>query len=166
MPNKARDRSRVAPAVAAAVNGCCTMAQPWPLVLLGPTGVGKTCAVLLMTDRFGGIYTTLDDLTERFRQARMGTLTEDGVANCTPRKVHPVDMLWEWYLSPLVVLDELGLPRASRDHEYQVLRGCMDRREGLPAVYVSNLSLTELARVYDDRVSRRLSDGTVVEMTA
>ena len=65
----------------------------------------------------------------------------------------------------MTVLDELGTRQQVSDFQYEVTKKAIDTREGRPAIVISNLSLTALAKVYDDRIAARLSEGTVVYAT-
>ena len=65
----------------------------------------------------------------------------------------------------LYVLDEVGMRMNVTDAHYSALKKVMDIRYGKPMVMISNLSLDEIAEVYDQRISSRLMDGTVVELT-
>lgn len=132
---------------------------PWPLFLHGPAGTGKTCAALCLLDLAGGHYWTAGELCEALIQAQQGAyfLAWDMMRPCSPFR------LWQALgQTTLMVLDELGLRDKVSDFHYETVKRVLDVREGKPLVCLSNLTLAQLGRVYDDRVASRLGAGTVV----
>ncbi len=54
----------------ASIRGCVSGETPWPLVLLGSAGVGKSCAALCLADRCAGAeYFTLPFLCRLLNEA-------------------------------------------------------------------------------------------------
>lgn len=131
----------------------------WPLVLIGPAGVGKTCAALVMYDRFGGWFAELPSFHARLNEVRTGSVYWDGPNGC---QVSVGDFWSSWERATLCVMDEIGL-RSPSDSQYETLKMAMDRREDLPTIYISNLGLPALERVYDDRIVSRLAAGTIYQ---
>ena len=131
----------------------------WPLFLTGDVGSGKTCAALCIIDSWGGWYLTVPGFLERLILAQKGGLTySTGYART-------LDELWrDVQHTNLLVLDELGGREKVSDHHYESVKRLMDVREGKPSVYISNLSLSELGKVYDDRIASRLVFGTTVTL--
>jgi DNA replication protein DnaC len=137
--------------------------SPWPLLLTGPPHSGKTCAALCVIDDFGGWYITVPEFCERLIAAQRGELEyrgEGGITKQTPR-----DVWREVRRVSLFVLDELGMREVS-DHHYDCVKRALDAREGKPAIYISNLSLVQLLKLYDDRIRVRLASGTAVTLTS
>lgn len=161
-PRVHRERDAITPAVRSALSDLVLGHCPWPLFLTGQTGSGKTCAALCMIDAYGGLYRTCLAWCEEMALAKRGEFFKR-YANCEV-KIYPGTLRRDWTHQPLVVLDDLGVRDKPTDHERETVKECLDGREGLPAVFVSNLSLSALARVYDDRIASRLGSGTVVEM--
>ena len=60
--------------------------------------------------------------------------------------------------------DDLGARDRVSDHAYETLKKVLDSREGRPLIALSNARLSELARVYDDRIASRLSAGTLIAL--
>jgi DNA replication protein DnaC len=135
---------------------------PWPLFLEGPAGVGKTSAALAMLDHAGGEYHTAAGLCAtliRSQQGRLEWHREGRGGVVWPEK------FWERYAAaPLVVLDELGCRATVSEFHYEAVKQAIDERHGKPLVVISNLTLGDVAKVYDDRVFSRLAAGTVVRM--
>ncbi len=134
---------------------------PWPLFLWGPAGVGKTCAALCVLDFLGGhnSYQCVAELRQDFADAQQERLFQHG------RQITP-EMVWRSVEAAiLAVLDELGSNAKVSEHHYDCVKRHIDLRTNKPAIYISNLSLEDLERVYDDRIASRLASGTVVEMT-
>jgi hypothetical protein len=123
---------------------------PWPLLLHGPAGGGKTCAALALADfAESAAYWTADGLVD----AHMG-----------PGKVD----VWEAVQGKaLVILDEIGAREKVTDLAYSTIKQLVDVREmscNRVAIYVSNLGPDRLAGLLDDRLASRMLCGTVVEV--
>lgn len=119
--------------------------------MLGPAGVGKTCAALALVDVAGGWYYTVPELCEMFIDAQQGRLEKS------------TSRIWgELEKSHLVAIDELGARDRVSDHHYDTIKRLLDKREGRPLVAISNLPLKRLAQLYDDRLASRLACGTVL----
>lgn len=130
--------------------------RPWPLVLLGEAGSGKTCAALCAVDRYGGWYQTLPDFCRKVIDAQHERLVW---SSGHLRSEHE---LWAaWADVPLAVLDEIGARERVSDFHYETLKRLIDLREGKPAIFVSNLPLELLYQIYDDRIASRLTAGTI-----
>lgn len=163
--SKQRLRSRVIPKLVAAIHGTCEDKAPWPLVLVGEAGSGKTCAALCMIDHYGGVYVTTVQLTEMHAAAKCGTLTW---LSGLPRTL---DQLWQPLSNAyLLVLDELAERSVVSDSHFEAVKRLLDARldavsPAMPTVVVSNLDLGGIARVYGDKVGSRLSAGTVLELS-
>lgn len=127
--------------------------SPWPLVLLGPAGTGKSCAALCLLDVAGGWYFTVAELCEEFIHAQQRQI------ETTTRR------LWERLeQTRLVVVDELGARERVSDHHYDTVKRLLDKRENRPLVCISNHSLERLSQLYDDRLASRLAYGTVLTL--
>ena len=139
----------------------CTLGKsPWPLVLIGGPGTGKTCAALVMLDVYGGCYFELRDLNNLLNRARSGELFYGGENG---RQVCEGDIWDSWKRCTVSVLDEIGL-RSPTEAQYETLKRAVDVREGNASVIASNAPLDLLKTVYDDRIVSRLASGTVVAM--
>ena len=132
---------------------------PWPLVIIGEAGAGKTLGALLFLEWWGrgGTYTTLPRFCHRLAEALMQRLyTSSGYQM-------QVDDVWEeWSRVPFAIMDEVGTRDRVSDHHFEALLEALNSREGRPTIFVSNSGRTQLSRVYDDRVASRLTGGTVV----
>lgn len=135
--------------------------RPWPLVLLGETGSGKTCASLCMIDWWGGWFTTLADLQKLFNAARDGRIWWPGPngGQCFERE------LWvAWSKCSLCVIDDIGA-RQPTDAQFETLLTAIDKREGKPLVVTSNLTVPQLGEVYDARIASRLNANEATVLT-
>lgn len=148
----------------ATMRACCRGDSPWPLVLTGPAGTGKTCAALCLADYAEGraeYYTTLG-LCETVTRSQLGRLEW---SNCGRGGTVWPEQFWSSIASAaLVVLDELGCREKVSDHHYECVKRLIDDRHGRPLVVVSNIALQGIAVVYDDRIASRLAAGTVVNV--
>lgn len=133
----------------------------WPLLICGETGAGKTCAALLYLRHWAGyagycLFSTCRDFAQRVADAKCGRLQ-----NRAGYPVHLHEIWREWSGAHLAVLDDIGSREHVSDSQYETLLDCLGQRERTPTIYTSNLNREELARVYDDRISSRLSAGTI-----
>lgn len=159
LPNKARRWAELSPGIAAELDACVAGDSPWPLVMVGCAGGGKTCAALLIVDGYGGLYYPVVNWCERVRDAEFEKLRTSNGYLITRHEV------WkEWADASVVVLDEIGSRMVVTDSHYEWVKRAIDTREGRPAIFISNLSLKALGEAYDDRIASRLSGGTVVEL--
>jgi DNA replication protein DnaC len=143
--------------LAAAINGCVRGRTPWPLLVLGPPGVGKTFALLSVCDSFyRSVYTTPGDHHREATLADRGDLYRGGY------KVWASDF-WDRYdEASVVAVDEFGLRSEITDSHYENVKRLLDVREYRAAIYASNVSPEKLASIYDERILSRLACGTVV----
>ena len=68
--------------------------------------------------------------------------------------------------APLLVIDELGLRDRVSDFHLETVETAIDirTRSSRPLLVCSNLDLSVIGKMYDDRVFSRLAAGTVVEL--
>ena len=126
---------------------------PWPLLIHGGTGVGKTCAGLVFHDWTPWArWLDIDGLT-------IQAWSQFEVDN------------WYWWnqigKAPLVIVDELAAGEANKV-EYRGLKRLLDIREqrcNRTGVYISNHPPPGIAERYDQRIASRLCCGTVFELT-
>ena len=63
----------------------------------------------------------------------------------------------------VVVLDEVGTRQTVSDFQYETFKRAIDEREGKPAVFIANVDLSAIGRLFDARIASRLSAGTIVQ---
>ncbi len=143
---------------------CCAGRKPWPLLIHGSAGVGKTCAALCVCDHCHGRYAYYDmgELADQLRQAKLGELEWSGTHDFC--RVSPAHFWESWRELALAVIDEIAATTKVKDHPYDTLKAAMENRYSKPLILISNANLNEIARAYDDRIASRLSEGTVVEL--
>ena len=133
------------------------MSESWPIFITGPVGVGKTCAALCLADSWSlppVFYSTVADAQRAvFENPKAFWDRWVGLAS---RGLQGAG---------LAILDELGMRGKVSDARYDLVHRLIDSRHGMPLVAISNLSLSELAEVYDDRIASRLAAGVVIMMT-
>lgn len=163
-PDRPRVIDRVHPEARAIVKAT-VRDDAWPLLLHGPSWVGKTSCALCLCDRVPWAdYTTASRLCERLIAAQKGELWYPPPGG---GQASVADVWHEVSRAPLLVLDELGRGaagggerRLSAFHIETVTR-VLDERHGLPLVLISNWTPDQIRRDYDDRVYRRATAGTV-----
>lgn len=158
-PTRRRGWAETTPAIAEAIRGVCCGESPWPLVLSGECGSGKTLGALALCDRvFDSIFTALPDLCRLLRQAAEGRFRSS-----SGYEVSDVEIWRSWERANLAVLDEVGTRESVTDFQYETAKKAIDSRldHERPLIVISNLGLDDLARVYDDRIASRLAEGTV-----
>ncbi len=154
LPNLERSLRLVKPEFLETLDGLSAGHLHWPLFVFGPTGSGKTCAALALADVCE---------TACYWSA-------DGLADFTMSH-EPSETQAEFdYIGgkALAILDELGARERVGDLAYSTVKRFADAREqqaGRVAVYLSNVTPSRLAELYDDRIAGRLLCGTVVELS-
>ncbi|HET6576639.1 MAG TPA: hypothetical protein VFG68_23780 [Fimbriiglobus sp.] len=165
--------------------------SPWPLYLWSASpGTGKTSAALAILDHCAPVRSDWS-CSEELRDLMAGFCDFailPGVLRAAEKPrfywqepgrggtVYASD-LWRWLKSArIIVLDDVRLPSAreqalGEDH-YGVFKRVLDERIGRPLVVTTNIcpwetasgEMTELVRLFDDRIADRAVSGTVVEL--
>lgn len=154
------DPAKVPPLIATAFRDCRMGKAPWPLFIHGGVGCGKSRFAVVAHFYYGGLSYEFTELVSDYRQCKMGELRNEFYEN---RPVVTERMFRAKLESArLLIVDDIGAVAKDSPHERETLILALNARAaGKPAVFISNLSLAELAEVYDDRVSSRMTEGTV-----
>lgn len=142
----------------------CDGKKPWPLFVHGPAGAGKSYAALAFSDVAGGHYSTLEEactdvMQDRniwWERSRCWSIWGDEA----PKR--PEDQFYR-----LGIVDEIGERSKIGDLQYTTLKGILDHQEfenRRAGVYLSNLTPSEIASMFDDRIASRLTCGTVFRL--
>lgn len=129
------------------------------LIILGPTGVGKTVLAYKLMERYitDGYPCTLVTIAELLRQFDEFRHANDGT--------HPFTKYGKQEC--VVVLDDLGTGRQA-DREREIMYQIMDYRymHNLPTIITSNLTLDQIESTFDGRLlSRIMGMCEVVELS-
>ncbi len=151
-----RDPALIDPGLRKVIGGCVRGNSPWPLVMTGEAGSGKTCAGLCIADFFRGWYTTFTHLHANVLMSKNGDLWCRGPAGV---RIWERDLWDRWASANICILDEIAT-RKPTDSQYDTLKIALDKREGKPLVAISNLTMEEISTVCDDRIASRLDWGT------
>lgn len=163
MPEVFRDPHRVPPRIAEAFRGCRKGELPWPLLLSGTVGLGKTRACLCFHDRFGGRYDELATYADEFACVRRGEFRD--LRWIHEPKVFERDWIKMMRAHRLLIVDDIGRRARESDHVLDTLIRLLNCCEGgHPLVLATNLSPDEIAVNYDDRIASRMASGTVVNI--
>lgn len=162
LPNRPRVRGQIDRQLAEAIKRCVTGEAPWPLLIVGNVGTGKTCAALYLCDRTMGSdrYVTRMELADEFGRMRRGELRVYGTHS--DKLIGYLEWRRVVELLDLLVIDEIDSRDRVSDNDYDAIKIMLDIRWGLPTIYIANLTLPDIARVYDERIASRLAEGTVV----
>lgn len=160
-PQTHRDWQAILPVIRLALLDLIVGRAPWPLLLVGETGAGKTCTALCLHDYFGGWYTTLAELHATRNEVLQERVFWRGESTSIPVRVS--DFWGSWERSGLCTIDEIGV-RQPTEAAYETFKAALDRREQKPLIVVSNLNEDEINDLYDDRIASRLVAGTKIEM--
>jgi len=164
LPELPRSPGLIHPNLRADIRSAISGQSPWPLVITGAVGAGKTCAALCLLDYAYGMYFTTSSLCQSVNLAQQGKLMVDRGELRGWEEVN-VQVFWrDVATKPLVVLDELGLRTTITEPHYDAVKSLIDARAGKPFVVISNLAIRDIAQVYGERVLSRLAAGTLVDI--
>ena len=168
MPNTIRQRGKVAIEFVNAINDCVTGRSAWPLTLAGPTGTGKTCAALCLLDRvpWPTRCCSLAEFCHSIKEAEFGRLRD--LQYAAAPLVTIADLIANWRKANFCMIDEIGTSTAKwkTEERYEALKMALDSRGDSPMIMTSNLTESELATLYDDRIASRIAGGTFVWVDA
>lgn len=147
---------------------CCAAESPWPLLVWGDVGTGKTRFGLIVNDFYSGSFMDFADLMAEYAALRRSELdSEDSVVVLTPnvRKVRETEWIESLAGPRVFVVDDIARRGDTQSEtSRELLSRFLDRREGMPTVLISNLGPMDLATAYDDRVGSRMCCGSVVKV--
>lgn len=161
-PEVSRSVAGINPKLRQTIRQVITGNAPWPLVLWGPVGTGKTCTALCLLDCAGGFFHTVAGLCSLLIQSQQGRLQWEHEGR--GGQLWPETFWKRLAAAPLIALDELGCRGTVTDAHYEVVKTAIEERHGRPLVVASNLSPAEIASNYDARIASRLAAGTVIEL--
>lgn len=149
-----------------AIHNCAKGREPWPLLLSGSVGIGKTYAGLVLCDWVAAptLFYTLGELCNHLIACQQGTEFEDDPTAIRPRKITPPRFWISWAKQKLCIIDEIGQRKTVSDHHYETLKTAIDRREGKALMLIANMDLGGIAELYDDRIASRLASGTALHV--
>lgn len=132
--------------------------DPWMVLLVGGTGAGKShlaAAVLKhawQSHRRAGRFVKTQAMLNRFRATKTPESEE-----------HEADVLREYVMTPLLVVDELGFGRIT-DYAQEAVYAVVDGRwaERMPTIVTMN---ADGLSAIDPRIRSRVASGLVVEFT-
>lgn len=140
---------------------------PWPLVLWGAAGVGKSYAMALLYQRtpLHAFWYRLEEfvadvMTCRREGAVSKSINGGAVFSRTEFK------LWEYAANSRAVwcLDDFGT-RKLTPAGFEVVFRLIDLRQKSPTIITTNLKPEAIEGMYDARIASRILGGTVVEVT-
>lgn len=153
-----------------ALNECITGVAKYPLTLSGPAGCGKTCTALCFCDRVKNAgmfepnrFLSFEALAEEYQDALMDRLFDHGLSGCP--QISPSEFWRRWECANLCVIDDLGQKDKVSDHRFETIKRALDSREGKPLVITTNLRISQIAALFDDRIASRIAGGTFVDIT-
>lgn len=154
VPNVARSIAKVPTALVERLRLLSRGESPWPFLLMGDVGTGKTCGSLAFSDYVCGAtaYYSMRHLVQRDRDQQIDYR----------RRVE----FWAGIESlSLLIVDEIGLPGYTTEFSASVLYEVLESRAGRPLILISNLDAEGIGRVYGDRIVSRASAGTLLYLT-
>lgn len=173
-----RRREEIDQTVRKVIIECVAGRSPWPLLLWGGPGRGKTCAALCLLDQTVGPYLTVPKLCQTIIDCQKDKCTSKDIfqlssgavltkwnPSWTVWNVTPTQ-LWEHMRAwAFVVLDELGGRDVASEAHREAVKLTLDARSSKPLVLCSNKCPEELKRIYGGPISSRLEGGTICEVT-
>jgi DNA replication protein DnaC len=135
--------------------------DPWPLFITGPVGVGKSCAAMAMIDHLmvSRRYAKANDYVSDLMKASRGELVRGTYRHSESSYRH------DWATATITCIDELGSRDKVADWPRDIIQSLIESRGNKPSIWISNLTLDELAPIYGDRIASRLSEGTQITMS-
>lgn len=161
-PGRWRLIAEIRPPVREVIRLCVTGKEPWPLLLYGNAGSGKTCALLCVHDNYPSCITTWVHLRQDYR-----ALQTDGLVRQNQNgiwKVQPKEFWGEIADHPLLIIDDLEPKPDPNGTHAELLKGILDNRKGKATLLATNMTPSELERLYGDPVVSRLAAGTMHQM--
>jgi len=155
---------RIPEAYRVAIRECGRGRAPWPLLLLGTTGSGKTCAALSVSDFVLGtrVFFSEEDFQNALSATMSGQMMEERPGFRTDRVLTVKDIWDHWADATIAILDDFGQRRDTKGSG-DLLYNAINKREHKPLIITSNLKWTEIAARYDDRIVSRLECGTMAD---
>lgn len=167
-PSLVREPGLVPANVRDAFRACCAAESPWPLLVWGDVGTGKTRFGLIVHDFYSGLFMDFADLAAEYTALRRGELECEHSAlssSANVRKMRETEWIDALGQPRVFVLDDIARRGDTQSETArELLSRFLDRREGMPTILISNLGPMDLATAYDDRVGSRMCCGTVVRV--
>ncbi len=162
-PTRRRNRDEIDAEVRGKIRAAVRGEIAWPLAFVGEAGSGKSCAALCLCDNSGlAAYVAASDLCRMIREGMEAKLVGENGYAISDRQV------WDgWEKANVAVLDELGTREKASDFQYETIKRAIDLRLDYerPLVVISNHTMGDLAKCYDDRIASRIGSGTVIGFT-
>lgn len=144
------------PAVEAFIR-CELGEKAWPLVFVGETGTGKTCAAYAIMDRVAYYrwHMSYSDAASQLGTLRGGRESAD---------YRSEEGFWaDVRNAAIALMDDLGTREHVTPTAYDAIKTFLDIREHRPAIVTTNLTVANIGKVFDQRVSDRIAGGTLVK---
>lgn len=146
--------------------------EQFPIFIHGTPGNGKSCAMACVYQRWSkpiARWYRLEQFVRDIQAARhqghveMPVVLETGERATIKRSERK---LWQFVEDPqqLWCFDDFGT-RDVTASAFDIVFELIDRRGRRPMIVTSNLSLDDIAELYDARIADRLGAGTVIECT-
>lgn len=140
--------------------------REFPIILSGPPGSGKTCAMACMFrswQRGTPKWWNAVEFIRNVQQARRdGSILLPG----SSYEIGPNKFWQTRVVQPEVLfVDDVGL-RTPSDSQYEILYELINAREGKPTFYSTNKTLKEIGTMFDERIRSRLAAGAWIEFNA
>jgi len=157
-PHIPRDIDLILPEIRAVIRECTRGLAPWPLLICGQVGIGKTRAALAVHDWYGGMFWEFATLVRDFGLSKGGMLFD--MAHIYAPKIYQQEFWRRISDAALVIVDEIGAKQQT-DHSHEALMTLCGIRECRPLMMLTNLLPSEIETAYDDRAASRMTAGTV-----
>lgn len=168
-PQVPREAARITFVIRDVMRDVCRGVKPWPLLLYGSYGIGKTCAGLVLADYVKqSLWFDFGDFCRKCNDAQCDRLywtfggdSDEGHTNLRQSRKVTWDEWWKVIrAAPLLVLDDIGTRTRASDAQYEALKLAFDRRLGKPFLLTSNLDIDAIGKLFDGRIADRLLAGT------
>lgn len=135
----------------------------WPLYLWGKPGSGKTSVAGLIYQEAAGRPMWIN-AGKGFRAVASACAEPQPLWGYGLIPLREAEHWLELEERSLVVLDDIALRDRVSEAQFEVMQEFLNRRQGKPTVITGNMSIEQIAKVYDDRVASRIAAGTLIEI--
>lgn len=141
--------------------------REWPILLFGPTGRGKSCAMacvyMALPIEFMTLWFDTGELLQRVMECRQkGHSIRETQSGFTVTESE-FDIKRKIKSADYVFFDDVGV-KAPTETQRAAFEEIVNLREGKPTIYSTNKTAAEMADLFDMRIVSRIFRGTPINV--